>query len=313
MKTAWTLALGLVLLGGGCSKNDSPSGPGDPGTPVVSKIYVNASNGSNGNAGTESAPLRTIRKALGIAQAGQRVELQAGTYDAAAGQAYPDTIPNGVTVEAVSAGLAVLVSTGQVAFVGSGNDTTLYLSFRGFQTILQSTSGIHVVKSLIAVDVGYAFDLSRSAQAEATGCSLTNSGAASLTDIAQLSLNASTISGPPPNNFFFLVQKAATLQIDGTKMSDGNSTALALTDVSVDDAVWVYVVKDEPARVIEQQCPRRVRLCAGHAPIHNNQWRVWAGGVHERCRNPCHGQCMHLHRQWERDRVVRVSATGWRA
>ncbi len=233
MKTAWTLALGLVLLGGGCSKNDSPSGPGDPGTPVVSKIYVNASNGSDGNAGTESAPLRTIRKALGIAQAGQRVELQAGTYDAAAGQAYPDTIPNGVTVEAVSAGLAVLVSTGQVAFVGSGNDTILYLSFRGFQTILQSTSGIHVVKSLIAVDVGYAFDLSRSAEAVATDCSLTNSGAATLTDIAQLTMNTSTISGPPANNYYIFVQKAASLLINGTKMSDGNATALLLTDVSV--------------------------------------------------------------------------------
>ncbi len=233
MKIAWTLILGLGLLGAGCSKNDNPTGPSDPGTPVLLKIYVNPSNGSDGNAGTESAPFRTIRKALGVAYSGQRVELQAGTYDAAADQAYPDTIPNGVTVEAVSAGLAVLVGTGQVAFVASGNDTILYLSFRGFQTIFQSASGDHVAKSLIAVDVGYAFDLSRSAQAEATGCSLTNSGAASLTDIAQLSLNASTISGPPPNNFFFLVQKAATLQIDGTKMSDGNSTALALTDVSV--------------------------------------------------------------------------------
>ena len=40
----------------------------------------------------KSAPLRTIRKRPpDIAEAGQRVELQAGTYDAAAGQAYPDT------------------------------------------------------------------------------------------------------------------------------------------------------------------------------------------------------------------------------
>ncbi len=138
MKMACAFSITLILLVGGCNKNDNPSDLADTNAGAIIRIYVNPASGSDGNAGTDSSPLKTIRKAMALARAGQRVELQAGTYDAASGQTYPDTIPNGVVVEAVSAGLAVLVGPNQIAFVGSGNDTTRYLSFQGFQTIMQS-------------------------------------------------------------------------------------------------------------------------------------------------------------------------------
>ncbi|MGA9118671.1 MAG: right-handed parallel beta-helix repeat-containing protein [Bacteroidota bacterium] len=231
MKVFSALSIGLVLFAAGCSKNDNPSGPGDSGAVGITRIFVNPASGSDGNTGTDTAPLKTIRKALALAQAGQRVDLQAGTYDAASGQTYPDTIPDGVVIEAVSAGLAVLVGTNNVAFTGSGNDTTLYLSVRGFRTIVQAASGFHVVNAMTVADVGTLFDLSGNAQALASGCSLTKSGVAQLTDIAHLTVNSSTVSGQPQSDFVTL-QKASSLVMNGTTMSDANTTAIDITDVS---------------------------------------------------------------------------------
>ncbi len=232
MKVFSALSIGLVLFAAGCSKNDNPSGPGDSGAVGITRIFVNPASGSDGNTGTDTAPLKTIRKALALAQAGQRVDLQAGTYDAASGQTYPDTIPNGVAIEAVSAGLAVLVGTNNVAFSASGNDTTFYLSVRGFRTIMQAASGFHVANAMTAADVGTLFDLSGNAQALMSGCSLTKSGVAQLTDIARLTVNSSTVAGQSQMDFVTL-QKASSLVMNGTTMSDASVMAIDITDASI--------------------------------------------------------------------------------
>jgi len=245
MKIGYVVSLALAFLAGACSKSDTPpSAPSESAPGVVSRIYVNPASGSDGNPGTDAAPLKTINKALSLAQAGQRVDLQAGTYDAASGQTYPDTIPTGVTVEAVSAGLAVLVGgSGDVAFAATGNDTTRYLALRGFRSVLQTASGIHVELSM-SVDniIGDAFDLSSNAQVVMTGCTLTNSGVASMTDIARLTLNATAISGQPNSEYIILV-KAATLLMNGSSMSDAKTTGVDMRDVSVATLIGCSISK----------------------------------------------------------------------
>ncbi len=233
MKNASAVAVALLLLILGCSKNDNPTGPTDSSSGGTTRIYVNPASGSDSNPGTDSAPLKTIQKALSLAQAGQHVELQAGTYDAASGQVYPDTIPNGVVVEAVTAGLAALIGAGQDAFIGTGTDTLRYLSFQGFQSIMQTSSGVHVAYWLTVANSRYLYWLSSNAQAILTGCTVTKSGVASVTDIAQVWVNSSIISGQPPEEEYFILQKAGTVIMNGTTMSDAAATGIDMRDVSV--------------------------------------------------------------------------------
>lgn len=233
MKTASALAVAFLLLVVGCSKNDNPTGPTEATSGGITRIYVNPASGSDSNTGTDSAPLKTIQKALSLATAGQHVDLQAGTYDAASGQVYPDTIPSGVVVEAVTAGLAVLIGGGQVAFIGTGNDTLRYLSFQGFQSIMQASSGVHVAYWLTVSNARYLYWLSSNAQAILTGCTVTKSGVASVTDIAQVWVNSSIISGQPPEEEYFILQKAGTVIMNGTTMSDAAATGIDMRDVSV--------------------------------------------------------------------------------
>ncbi len=62
MKRAFAFAIALALLGGGCSKNDSPTGPADTSTGGITRIYVNPASGSDSNSGTDGAPFKTIRR-----------------------------------------------------------------------------------------------------------------------------------------------------------------------------------------------------------------------------------------------------------
>ncbi|MBD2042555.1 DUF1565 domain-containing protein [Microcoleus sp. FACHB-672] len=61
-------------------------------------LYVNPAGGNDSAAGTQSAPLKTLSKALKQAPTGTTVQLAAGAYRAAGGEVFPLLIPSGVTV-----------------------------------------------------------------------------------------------------------------------------------------------------------------------------------------------------------------------
>jgi hypothetical protein len=228
--TFFVIAL-FIVCAAGCSKSDSPTSP-DTGQSLMLRIYVNPASGADSNPGSDTAPLKTIKKALATAQSGQRVALQAGTYDITSGQTFPDTIPNGVTVEAVSAGLAVLLGTaGQTAFTGSGNDTLRYLTVQGFNILMNASTGIHVMYSTNVTNVQTCFNLTGSTQGIANACTFKTSGVASLTDIAQVTLNTSTTSGGGGDALVTL-QKASIFNMNNSTMSDAQLTGIAMYEAS---------------------------------------------------------------------------------
>ena len=63
-----------------------------------STLFVNPASGSDGAAGSQSAPFKTIARALQQIKSGTKIQLAPGTYSAATGEAFPIVIPSGVTV-----------------------------------------------------------------------------------------------------------------------------------------------------------------------------------------------------------------------
>ena len=61
-------------------------------------FYVNPGTGSDSADGSQSAPFKTIKKALEKSQSGTTIQLAAGTYNAASGEAFPLEVPDGVKV-----------------------------------------------------------------------------------------------------------------------------------------------------------------------------------------------------------------------
>ena len=64
----------------------------------MATLYVNSVTGSDGSPGSQSAPLKTIARAIGIAPLGTIIQLATGTYSAASGEQFPLDIPSGVKV-----------------------------------------------------------------------------------------------------------------------------------------------------------------------------------------------------------------------
>jgi len=63
---------------------------------MAQTIYVNPATGNDSAAGDQSAPLKTLSKALQQAQADTTIQLAAGTYNATSGEIFPLQVPSGV-------------------------------------------------------------------------------------------------------------------------------------------------------------------------------------------------------------------------
>ncbi|MGL4378153.1 MAG: DUF1565 domain-containing protein [Microcoleaceae cyanobacterium] len=64
----------------------------------MATLYVNPQTGNDAATGSQSAPFKTIAKALGKAQSGSTIQLASGSYSTASGEIFPLTVPPGVTV-----------------------------------------------------------------------------------------------------------------------------------------------------------------------------------------------------------------------
>jgi parallel beta-helix repeat protein len=65
---------------------------------MAQTLYVNPATGSDSAAGSQSAPFKTITKALKQAQSDTQIQLAAGNYNAANGEVFPLEVASGVTV-----------------------------------------------------------------------------------------------------------------------------------------------------------------------------------------------------------------------
>ncbi len=65
---------------------------------MAQTLYVNPATGSDSAAGSQSAPLKTLTKALNQAQSGTQIQVAAGNYNAANGEVFPLQVPSGVKV-----------------------------------------------------------------------------------------------------------------------------------------------------------------------------------------------------------------------
>ncbi|HIK29435.1 MAG: S-layer homology domain-containing protein [Oscillatoriaceae bacterium SKW80] len=115
-------------------------------------IYVNPAIGSDKAAGTQSAPLKTITKALERAQFGTIIQLAAGTYSAANGERFPLIVPSGVSIigdEAKKGSNIIIEGSGEfISPTFSRQNITIRLEnesqLRGITVSNRATSGTAV-------------------------------------------------------------------------------------------------------------------------------------------------------------------------
>lgn len=90
--------------------------PANPQAPTAARVlYVNSSTGNDSGTGDQSAPFRTITRALQQAQAGTVIQLAPGNYTQQSGETFPLVLPAGVVLQGDAA------NKGQgVSIVGSG-------------------------------------------------------------------------------------------------------------------------------------------------------------------------------------------------
>ncbi len=124
-----------------------PSPPSPP--PPVTAFFVNPITGSDANAGTQTQPLKTIKKAVSLVASGQTVYLENGTYTKSSGddwleqdaQGNPQTLnlPDGVALEAVTAGNVVFSSAGGAILNLNGAGSLKNLRLQG-GVVVQSSA-----------------------------------------------------------------------------------------------------------------------------------------------------------------------------
>ncbi|MBD1935500.1 MULTISPECIES: DUF1565 domain-containing protein [Cyanophyceae] len=125
----------------------------------MAQIYVNPATGNDNAAGSQSAPFKTISKALTQAQSDTTIQLAAGNYNAANGEVFPLRVPSGVIVigNEANKGSGILIegsgtysspssSGGQNVTMVLGNNAQLVgvtvtnLSSRGTAVWIESTA-----------------------------------------------------------------------------------------------------------------------------------------------------------------------------
>ncbi len=275
MRRSWVfllLGVGAACAVAGCSGSDDgqpppvpppgDAGNGDagsrdgavepsgclPANDTACDIFVSPAEGSDANPGTKALPVKSLMKALGIARKGQTVHLADGKYDAANGEKWPETVADGVSLEADSPNGAVLEggkaqdATKDVSgleFAGSARVDGL--SFHDFGPGITGKAGTLEITG-IAVDGGDGIALVGTATAHVQGFSmahLVNSGIGasgqSHVDVKGGNFSAEVpASGICPEVAGFIVGEQATGTIDGVAFSSlGRGALEAVGNASV--------------------------------------------------------------------------------
>lgn len=143
-------------------------------------LHVNPATGNDSASGSQTAPFKTITRALKQAKSGDRIQLAAGTYSTASGEVFPLTVPGGVTVigNEANKGSGILISGGGsfISRTFAGQNVTLLLEtnaqLRGVTVTNPNTRGTGVwLESTNPVIVGCTFTNSKREGIFATGSS----------------------------------------------------------------------------------------------------------------------------------------------
>jgi len=129
---------------------------------VVTAVTAGPGGKDDEGRGTTDAPVRTLTKALTLAQTGDTVRLLDGTYDAAHGEQWPlvesdapSPIPAGVRIEGQSRAGAVLQGSGPLAsamglyFAGDGSVAQLTIRDFGYGVLV--TAGSVALRSVTVI------------------------------------------------------------------------------------------------------------------------------------------------------------------
>lgn len=175
-------------------------------TPSAGPLFVNPTSGSDTAKGTQAEPLKTIGRALTLVKANGEVFLQAGTYRD--GEVWPLVVPSGVTIGAVVANSALLVSP------TAGSGTALSFAAGGkAQDLVIRDFEIGATASVGQVElVGMTFDNLRLQGVVATGTS-------------QVQVRSSSFQNPA-TAYAGLVQDSASLTAIGGSVTGGSGFSL---------------------------------------------------------------------------------------
>ncbi len=224
-------------------------------------IHVDPVAGLDGNDGSADAPVKTVRRALTLAEDGTAVYLAGGDYSEASGETYLEVsdgmegylVPVGVeiTADPNENGLPVAISNDGTAreafrFVGDGKISDVRLE--GFNVGITASTGtqhIHDVTMLAIGEIG--ISLAGTAEMSCTNCNISMArgfalkldGSGKLRVDGVSSINSMSPTNEPYLAAIYLVedsQAEAVLNLDGGSSWGSHSVAggkLTLRDVDV--------------------------------------------------------------------------------
>ena len=144
----------------------------------IATLYVNLITGSDSAAGSQSAPFKSIARAIGLAASGTTIELAPGTYSADSGEQFPLEIPSGVKVignEAYKGDRILIEGSGKfVSPTAAGQNITILLAtnsqLRGVTVTNLNSRGTEVwIESTSPTVANCAFTLCKREGVFATG------------------------------------------------------------------------------------------------------------------------------------------------
>jgi hypothetical protein len=237
---------GTTADGAGSSGTGGSAGSGGAGgAAVVTDLFVDALVGADTNPGTQDKRFKTLTHALSVATSGQTVHLYSGTYDASNGETFPAEVPDGVTIDAVVAGDAVVLGDGSTGLVGMhfmGDGTLRNLRLQGFAQAVKAEAGELTIHGTELRQDGTALLLSGGAIAICEGCTVAlGASAFELHDDALLTMKGGEIHdlGPNCSGAFGRTTGASMAVLDGVNAHDiGSSFELSSTsDVTIKNSV----------------------------------------------------------------------------
>ncbi|MGH8369934.1 MAG: DUF1565 domain-containing protein [Gammaproteobacteria bacterium] len=141
--------------------DDATSTPSDDaGIPMLPGTSAHASpSGDDANDGIAN-PVRTIRRAIAVASVNANITtivLDPGRYGADTGEAFPYTVPEGLTIAGWSSGDVLLAGSGSETAFMLGSGTLQHLVFANFAVAVSATgmahlNGVRVQSTKIAID-----------------------------------------------------------------------------------------------------------------------------------------------------------------
>lgn len=229
---------------GGASSSSSSGGASSSsssGNPPPTDIYVNPVSGDDTASGDQTAPLKTLAKALTLVQSGYTIHLLPGLYSFATnGDGFGYGLPDGVKIEGTD-----LMSTTfdganiQQGLNFNGSGSLSGVSMKGFATAMSATAG-NVMLSDVIVDTianGRAMDIRNTADVTMNNVTLVNGSAGAELDTAsRLTMNGGSISGMGPNCnggvHGIYARDSASITLNGTTIGNIGGSAIELRQAS---------------------------------------------------------------------------------